>query len=375
MVSVMSDDENAQREGFLTVAYNVQVDIASLFIGQVTKRHGGIGRHKRMRELLPIRPSAIHFCYNDIRLRPLISIYQQCIGTHGRVRSRTHFGSHTECQYALMAFGIMPDSLPIDVEGNRNCIYLNQWIEKQKILESERDGTFVHRSLLEFERSLGAPYISQMDGAQDTSQMGGAQDICLLESELSRIKRKPAYDKAKFLWPTSVTDPIFCLQFLRAADFNSCMAARMLLESLPSVDNRGGKLGLVDLMLWLKKRKEELQVVDNKASSLLDATILITFPSVNDILLGSGFAFQNFPGNRHFISFVKLQESTYNDAGPDRLKKTAISKQVVKSLQELGSRFLQRAGNAEDGWVQADDQAARNKVSHAFRNLRRHDAT
>jgi hypothetical protein len=282
------------------------------------------------------------------------------VGTHGRVRCRTHFGSHTECQYALMSFGIMPDCLPVDTEGNKNCVSLNQWIEKRKILESERAGTFLHRSLLEFEPSLGS---------QDL------EVISQLEFELSKIKKKPAYDKAKFLWPRSVTDPSFCIRFLRAADSNPREAARLLIDSLPSVDVDGGKLGLAALMLWLEKRQKELQAADPIAFCSLDDTDVIYFPSSSDVLLGSGFAYQNFPGNQYFISFVKLLEGTYNDAGPHRLKKTAISKYVVKSLKASGSRFLKRAGNEENGWLHVDDHTARQKVSHAFRNLRRRDAT
>jgi hypothetical protein len=360
VIAAISDDERARRVGYLSVVYSVQVDIASLFKRHVSKVHEDIGRTTRMRECLPMRPSAIHFCYNDIRLRPLISIYKQLVGTHGRVRCRTHFGSHTECQYALMSFGIMPDCLPVDTEGNKNCVSLNQWIEKRKILESERDETFLHRSQIKFGLDLGTRDL---------------EDISQLEFELSKIKKKPAYDKAKFLWPTSVTDPSFCLHFIRAADSNPREAARLLLESLPRVDIVGGKLGMADLMLWLEKRKKELQAADPIAFCSPDNTDVIYFPSSNDILLGSGFAYQNFPGNQYFISFVKLQEGTYDDAGPRRLKKTAISEQVVKSLQASGSRFLQRAGNKEDGWVHVDDHTARKKVSHAFRNLRRRDAT
>jgi hypothetical protein len=114
---------------------------------------------------------------------------------------------------------------------------LNQWIEKRKILKNER---------------------------------------------LSKIKKKPAYDKAKFLWPTSVTHPIFCLHFLRAADSNPRQAARLLLDSLPSVDVDGGKLGLADMMLWLEKRKRELHTADPIEFSSFDDTDVIYFPSVND---------------------------------------------------------------------------------------------
>jgi hypothetical protein len=340
IIAAMSDDERAQREGFVTVAYNVQVDIASLFKVPVFA-----SRKTRMRECLPMRPSAIHFCYNDIRLRPFISLYQKCIGTHGRVRFRAHFGSHTECQYALMSFGIMPDCLPVDTEGNKNCVSLNQWIEKQKILEAGIN-------------KLGAQDNSQMDECdQDIWQLGLSQ----LELELSKIKKKPAYDKAKFLWPTSVTDPVFCLQFLRAAHFNPHKAAQLLLESLPCVNE--GHSGLSDLMEWLEKRKEELQFGDD--------TDLIHFPSVTDILLGRGFCYQHFPGNLYFITVIEMNKEIYDDAGSDQVKKFVISKEVLRMTHESGARFLQRADIEKDGWLQVDDQAARKKISHAFRNLRR----
>jgi hypothetical protein len=325
MLTTMLQDEEEGRNGLLAVAYNIKGDDdASSFNSRVswtlTKTWG----------VIPIRPAAIHFCYNNALLWPVLSCFQRVIGTYGRVRFRSHFGSHAECQFALLSFGILSGSLPVDTEGNMTCSNWNQWIEKRKFLEIERG-------------------LSQ------------------LEYELSLIRKKIAYDKAKFLWPRSVTDPVFCLGFLRAADFNPRKAARLLLESLPDVHAGVGKL--VDMMLWLEKRKEELDVVvDGNASSL------ILFPSSNDILLGSGFAAQNFPGNMYFISVVQLYEESYNDAGSDNPKKTEISKQVLKIVQESGARFLQRAadGNEEDGWVHIlDDQAARKKVSHAFRNLRR----
>jgi hypothetical protein len=335
LIAAMLEDKVAQRDGILPVAYNVKDHISSLFNSQL-----GLGRIKRMRESLPIRPTAIHFCYNDGRFRPFLLIFQQVIGTHGRVRFRAHFGTHTECQYALMSFGILPESLPVDSEGNMNCNDWNQWIEQRKLLESERG-------------------LSQ------------------LAYELSLIRRKMAYDKAKFLWPASVTDPVFCLGFLRAADFNPHKAARLLLESLPDVYvgsvARGGQSGMMDLMLWLEERKAELQVVDKNAASSLDDTDLITFPSINDVLLGRGIPFQNFPGNQYFITVVEMHKESYYDVGSDPQRKFAISIQILKMIHESGGRFLQRA-EMEDAWVEVDDEAARRKASHAFRNLRRQKA-
>jgi hypothetical protein len=336
----MSEDQEAQIKGFLMVAYNVKGDIATSFNGHVP-----FLTRIKMRDALPIRPSAIHFCYNDVRTKPLLHLFQQVIGTQGRLRFRAHFGSHAECQYALLSFGILPGSLPVDTEGNMSCSYLNQWIEKQKFLESELKAQVAHH-------------------------------LSKLEYELSRIRGKPAYEKAKFLWPKSVTDPTFCLKFLQAADLNPHEAARLLLESLPSLNHDyDGNASLVDLMLWLETRKEDLELGTGIApvSSTPDVihSINIMFPCSNDILLGRGFAYQLFPGNQYFITVVEMHKERYNDAGSDREKKFSISNQVLRKIQDSGSRFLERAENEEDGWVQADDKDARQKVSNAFRNIRK----
>jgi hypothetical protein len=98
-VMTAMEDVNTQRLGLATVLYNV-----------------GFHRHRKqdiefllnstfLSESLPIRYASMHFCYDDIRLLPLISAMQLITGKEARIRFRSHYG--TEIQTKLL-FGCIP---------------------------------------------------------------------------------------------------------------------------------------------------------------------------------------------------------------------------------------------------------------------------
>jgi hypothetical protein len=49
------------------------------------------------------------------------------------------------------------------------------------------------------------------------------------------------------------------------------------------------------------------------------------------------------------------------------LEKTQLARIIVEKIHERGGRFLKQEGA---GWVEIDDETARTKVSHTFRNHR-----
>ncbi|KAG7348480.1 hypothetical protein IV203_017185 [Nitzschia inconspicua] len=93
----------------------------------------------------------------------------------------------------------------------------------------------------------------------------------------------------------------------------------------------------------------------------------IECPSVKDILAGKGPHVSNHPGN---IAFRKIMESRFQEhrdaTAIDR--KTAITWEVVIECQRRGARFLVKDKN---WWVVADQDTAREKVSIAFRDMRK----
>lgn len=87
------------------------------------------------------------------------------------------------------------------------------------------------------------------------------------------------------------------------------------------------------------------------------------YPTPNDVLLGRGRSYQDYPGNRRLADWVDQYRERYH-ASIDRLDKTFTVMEVVKLVQENGGCFLQRT---EGGWEVTDDAVSRTKVFHALR--------
>jgi len=96
-----------------------------------------------------------------------------------------------------------------------------------------------------------------------------------------------------------------------------------------------------------------------------DPEKFIVLPSTYDVLLGRGKPIQKHPGNLRYHQVVGSYQGAYEEM--HKLAKTDLSKTIVEQFKDAGHRFLKQE---EYGWVEVDDEAARNKVSHAFRNHR-----
>lgn len=93
----------------------------------------------------------------------------------------------------------------------------------------------------------------------------------------------------------------------------------------------------------------------------------IDCPTVKDILAGKGPHVSSHPGN---IDFRKIMESRFEEHRDVTVidRKTAITWEVVLECQRRGARFLVKDKN---WWVVADQDTAREKVSVAFRDMRK----
>ena len=90
---------------------------------------------------------------------------------------------------------------------------------------------------------------------------------------------------------------------------------------------------------------------------------LLPYPKPNDILLGRGRPFQDYPGNQMMTKLINSYREQYDHA-TERLDKMFICLSVTKEVQERGSRFLQRTSL---GWEEVDQEKAEKKVIKAFR--------
>jgi hypothetical protein len=100
-------------------------------------------------------------------------------------------------------------------------------------------------------------------------------------------------------------------------------------------------------------------------SELSDDVHRIIIPGTYDVLLGRGKPLQKHPGNLCYHHTIETYQGRYENA--QKLEKTQISKFIVQKMKEDGGRFLKQD---DAGWVEIDDDSARYKVSHTFRNHR-----
>ena len=91
----------------------------------------------------------------------------------------------------------------------------------------------------------------------------------------------------------------------------------------------------------------------------------LVVPGTYDVLLGRGKPLQKHPGNLRYHHSIESFHSRYEEA--QKLEKTNLSRLIVQMMKDEGSRFLKQD---ELGWIEIDDDAARYKVSHTFRNHR-----
>lgn len=117
----------------------------------------------------------------------------------------------------------------------------------------------------------------------------------------------------------------------------------------------------------------EEQVTSLSVSAVSDTTLLcehlsarISIPGRNDVLLGRGKGFYQHTGNIRFRHWIESRSLQYDQATTSAQKKR-ISMEIIQLVREGGGRFLR---DEKCGWIQVNDETARQKVAHVFRSLR-----
>ena len=110
-VMTMVQDEEIQKKGCVMVGYEIGRTVAQ---GQY---FNDIIASIPVCSSLPLRVAAFHFCYDNSTVRAFLLLFRRVAGSKMRVRFRDHFGSHQECQYELMSFGIPQSLLYFDESG------------------------------------------------------------------------------------------------------------------------------------------------------------------------------------------------------------------------------------------------------------------
>eukprot|EP00980_Cylindrotheca_fusiformis_P002560 scaffold607_cov109-Cylindrotheca_fusiformis.AAC.6 len=132
-MSMLSEDEETQKMGVVGV----------LIMSGLSERHEIHHRKLLWRitiigQVLPFRLVCLHYCNTTSSSFPsaLLSMVALMVHSIVRVRIRTHNGSHTECLYKLMSFGIPVQEFPFTEKGDVQRTNHVNWMKQRRKKET-----------------------------------------------------------------------------------------------------------------------------------------------------------------------------------------------------------------------------------------------
>lgn len=130
----LENDIELQRKGIVHVGYDIGCRITDhdpKFTDVVMKSH-------YLKDGVPYRLVAFHYCYDDPAIRTTLSLLRSVSGTSFRLHFRDHFGSHQECLYKLIQFGIPQSIWPLDISGMLRPEMISQYDVFDRFVSSQR---------------------------------------------------------------------------------------------------------------------------------------------------------------------------------------------------------------------------------------------
>ena len=112
---------------------------------------------------------------------------------------------------------------------------------------------------------------------------------------------------------------------------------------------------------WISRQRRKEEILERG-----DGFDKIALPGRYDVVVGRGKPYRTYTGNVWFLQLIEERQEAYRMAG--RGDKAVIVKDVIETVRQRG-RFVSR----ETGgwWVEVDEDTAIEKVSGAFRTMRR----
>ncbi|CAJ1934427.1 unnamed protein product [Cylindrotheca closterium] len=117
---------------------------------------------------------------------------------------------------------------------------------------------------------------------------------------------------------------------------------------------------------WLQIRKSQEDLPLKKS----DENDPVTIPHRFDVLFGRSKMTREHTGNLRALHLINMWEAKYEGAG--KYEKTIITEKIVNIIRDSGGKFLKWEN--DKGWLQVDNEAAREKIAHWFRHNRKKHA-
>ena len=86
-MNAIQDDERAQEKGIIVIGYHIGST-------KVDAKFLEVMKHIRiLTDAIPIRTAAVHLCYDNPHLRPVVLLIQNALNKDHRLRFRAHYGT------------------------------------------------------------------------------------------------------------------------------------------------------------------------------------------------------------------------------------------------------------------------------------------
>jgi hypothetical protein len=340
LMRTVEDDEEAQKRGCVGCVYCVG--------GGLNLDLQLIRKTAKLRAALPTRFDSVHICYNDPRMVPFFSLGMVIMGSHSRMRIRTHYGSDEECQYKMSSFGIPISAFPVSPRGEFN-------------LEN-------HRTFMAMQRAIEATK------SEGKGPLGVAQKAKKKPREKARSRQSIIKEDVFVAAPQpGLNEPTGYGGLMGFSNFGS-LPRPSFANPWWSVVGAPNLPSVVPLQMQLPVVPQSHVTEPTSASRDPPAKFwespakpyVIYDPLQNNVLLGRGKPVQQRPGNVRFREMLDKHMGKYNDRGEKGAKFTA---HILHLVKEGGGRFLMEL--EDGGWVEVDEATAREKVSRAFRTRRK----
>mmetsp|Transcript_16058 Transcript_16058/g.39331 ORF Transcript_16058/g.39331 Transcript_16058/m.39331 type:complete len:603 (+) Transcript_16058:198-2006(+) len=285
-----------------------------------------------------------------------------------RARMKLHYGSHTECQYQLSTFGILPGLLPLTPSTSEMNLERHlEWVQSRYSAEGLLDS-----SPMETESSLNSNSSSTtpnpndvLSGGNTRSNNMGNQRLVALVREYSQSYGDAKTDRLKRQVVSEIVDKIHD-------------SGGRFLKQQQVVQQEGSNNNTV-VVVWEEMtphevRKKIMQAfrnlrrrLDASKQKVVVGNLIDGQPRPHDVIFGR---VQN-PGSELLQRLIKEHSEEYESL--DRGMKMRLVETIIQRIQCVGGRFLQPAATEDHNgrWREIPNEAARERISKYFRNNRR----
>eukprot|EP00934_Nitzschia_sp_Nitz4_P001182 Nitzschia sp. Nitz4//scaffold38_size140716//53689//55150//NITZ4_003139-RA/size140716-snap-gene-0.142-mRNA-1//1//CDS//3329550054//1182//frame0 len=128
----MLEDEAAQTKGIVEVFRLTDEGHSIAGQGLEVVRDGG-----HVFSSFPFRRVALHCCYDDPKLKPILFLIRSSINKDTQARQRFHFGSRLECQYLLRGYGIRIEAASWG-DAKHRADTIESYLQRRRQVEAQR---------------------------------------------------------------------------------------------------------------------------------------------------------------------------------------------------------------------------------------------